>query len=82
MNLIGPCIFAAPLVAVLAILAVPLWPVAIVVLGVSRLVFWPIERIVTLLGYHWGARVSSKLTAWFKVVLKPWNFFDPPKPSA
>jgi hypothetical protein len=80
MILIGPCMLAAPLVAVLAILAVPLWPIAIVVLAVARLVFWPFERLVTAMGYSWATRASSKLAVWFKMALKPWSYFDPPKP--
>lgn len=80
MTLIGPCILVAPIVAVLAVLAIPLWPVAIVVLGVTRLLFWPVERIASSLGYEWATPVASKLAVWFGVVLKPWNFFDSPNP--
>jgi hypothetical protein len=39
--LIGPCMFAAPLLVLLVPVAVVLWPVVLFVLGVSYVVLWP-----------------------------------------
>ncbi len=78
--LIGPCLLVAPVVAVVAVLAIPLWPVAIVVLGAAWLVTWPTERAMRALGLVDRARASAALARWFGVALRPWNMFDAPKP--
>lgn len=69
----------APLVAVLAILALPLWPVAIVAVGLAFLVLWPIERLLGLAGLTWIQGWSAAVGRAFMIVLRPWHFFDPPE---
>lgn len=46
---IGPCMFLAPLVAVLLIVAIPLWPVALALLAALLIVTWPLEQLCRLL---------------------------------
>lgn len=77
--LIGPCLVAAPVVAAVAVLAIPLWPVSIVALGVAWLVAWPIEHTLLLLGVIERARASSALGHYFGFALRPWTIFDPPR---
>ncbi|MEO6447522.1 MAG: hypothetical protein ABIZ91_05930 [Gemmatimonadaceae bacterium] len=80
MILFGPCMLAAPLVAVIAILALPLWPVAIVVLGVLRILWWPVERVATALDQAWAREWSATLARWYQAVLKPWVYFEQRRP--
>lgn len=76
MALIGPCIVAAPVVGVVAILALPLWPVAIVVVGIVRLPVWILARLSP--SSRWATRFDQRLGSAFKLVLRPWSWFDPP----
>jgi hypothetical protein len=71
--------FLAPLVLVLAILAVPLWPVVVVIVGVAWCVVAPLEAAAVALKWRADARASATLKRWFFVVLKPWNYFDVPE---
>ena len=75
----------APLVAVLALLAVPVWPVAIAVISVLWLLIWPLERAARLVGLAafrgWTARIGRALF----IVAKPWAYLndrDPTPPPA
>lgn len=77
--LIGPCIVAAPVVALLAIVLLPFWPAAIVLLGLVRLLFWPVEKIVAAAGGTWATAWSNRMRVWFSYVLRPWKYFDPPE---
>ena len=77
--LIGPCMLLAPFAAVLAIALFPLWPVAIVLVGLARLVVWPVEHLLVAIGIRESAELSALLGRWFGAVLKPWKYFDPPK---
>ncbi len=72
----------APLVAVLAILALPLWPVAIVLVGAAFLLIWPVERLLGLMGTRWMSGWSAAVGRAFMLVLRPWRYFDPPRPVA
>jgi hypothetical protein len=81
MAAIGPCMFLAPLVFVLAILALPLWPVALVVLAVLFVVLWPIEQLATRLGARWFAGKSGAVGHAFLVVARPWRYL-PKQPGA
>jgi hypothetical protein len=72
----------APLVAVLAILALPVWPVAIVLVGAAFLVLWPVERLLGLLGTGLMSGWSAAVGRAFMLVLRPWRYFDPPRPAA
>jgi hypothetical protein len=74
--LLGPCIVLAPLIAVLALLALPLWPVAIVLLGLLWLLVWPMEHLALVLGLRDHAGVSDTLRRWFLNVLRPWVYFE------
>ena len=71
----------APLVAVLALLAVPLWPVAIVMIGALWLLTWPLERGARLLGLAafrgWSAAIGRTLF----VVAKPWVYLNSRYPT-
>ena len=75
---IGPCMFVAPLVPIALLIAIPLWPVALVGLAVMWLVTWPLERACRILGVRLFQGASATLTRWFRTVLTPWTFFDPP----
>jgi hypothetical protein len=80
--LLGPCMFLAPLVMVLAILAIPLWPVVLVAFGAAWLIVWPAEYIVHALGVHAFDGTATKLGSWFRFMLTPWTYFDPPAKPA
>ena len=77
--LVGPCMFAAPLVVLLVPVAIVLWPVALAGLGVSWLVLWPAAWVAARLDNAWLPERHRTLGRWFGVVLKPWNYFDEPK---
>jgi hypothetical protein len=80
--LLGPCMFLAPLVMVLAILAIPLWPVVLVALGAAWLIVWPVEFLARALGVHAIDGTAKKLGGWFRFMLTPWTYFDvPAKPA-
>ena len=79
--LLGPCMLLAPAVFVLAILAVPLWPVALALVGVTWLVVWPLEQLLGALGIAATQGWCSKIGRLFRVLLTPWKYFDPPSSS-
>src|SRR5262245_33486900 len=68
--LIGPCMFAAPLVILLIPIAIVLWPVAIVGLVVAWILLWPLAAVGVLRGAH------DWVGATFLTVLTPWTYFD------
>jgi hypothetical protein len=74
--LLGPCMFLAPLVMVLAILAIPLWPVFLALLGAAWLIVWPVEQLARALGTHAFDGASKRLGRWFRILLTPWTYFD------
>ena len=76
---IGPCFFLAPVVAVLAVLAIPLWPVCLAVLLVMLIIVWPIEQIGTRLGIGALRGASARVWGWLRWMSTPWNWFDLPK---
>ena len=78
--LLGPCTLLAPLVLVVAILAVPLWPVALALVGVTWLLVWPVERLLGALGVSVMQGWSLSIGRLFRVLLTPWTYFDPPTP--
>jgi len=73
----GPCVIFAPLVFLLMVLAIPLWPVAIVVVGLMWLIVWPLERLSKALGMNALRGWSANVAYWFIIALKPKYFFDP-----
>lgn len=75
---IGPCFLLAPVVAVLAVLAIPLWPVCLAVLLVMLIVVWPIEQIGTRLGIGALRGASARVWGWLRWMSTPWNWFDLP----
>ncbi len=79
MAAIGPCMFVAPLVPVLMILAIPLWPVAIVTLSALWLVTWPLERLLHALGVRQLDGAARRVARWLGYALRPWSFFEVPK---
>ena len=81
--LLGPCMLLAPVVVVLAILAVPLWPVVLAAVGAAWLIVWPVEQLARSLGAHALDGTSKQLGGWFRILLTPWTYFDtPPKGPA
>jgi hypothetical protein len=80
--LLGPCMFLAPLVMVLAILAIPFWPVFLALLGAAWLIVWPIERLAQSLGSHAFEGATKKIGGWFRTLLTPWTYFDTPAKQA
>lgn len=79
MILIGPCMFVAPLLVVLLPIALVLWPPALILIGLAWLLTWPLARGDKSSG---GARAHHKIGRWFWTVLRPWDYFDIPKPAA
>ncbi len=80
---IGPCMFVAPLVFVVGLLLLPLWPVAIVVVAVTWVIVWPVEQILVLMHVRRVRGMSARVGKALKFTLKPWTLFDPPrKPGA
>lgn len=79
---IGPCILVAPLVLVLVLLAIPLWPVAIVCTALLWLIAWPLERVLALVGVHRVSGSSRRVRAWLRVAVAPWRLFDRPAKTA
>jgi hypothetical protein len=80
--LIGPCMFVAPLLVLLLPVAVVLWPVVLVVLGVACALLWPVATISALLGGRWLPARLATLRRWFVFMLRPWRYFDPPLRTA
>lgn len=74
--LIGPCMFVAPLMVVLVPIALVLWPPILLLTGLAWLLMWPFARgrEVSRTG-----RAHRTLGRWFRTLLTPWNYFDPPK---
>jgi len=79
---IGPCMFVAPLVFLLGLLLVPLWPVAIVVMAVVYGLVWPVEHVLTLCRVRWLDGASRRVGRWLKIVTMPWILFEPLPPPA
>jgi hypothetical protein len=75
---IGPCMFVAPLVPVLFLLAIPLWPVAIVAMTLFWLVTWPLEVACRVAGIRAFQGASKEAARWLRIVLRPWVLFAPP----
>jgi hypothetical protein len=61
---------------VLAFLAIPFWPVALVILGALWLLVWPIERLAALVGLRGLTGWSAAVGRVFYIVLKPWVYLD------
>ena len=79
LALIGPCMVVAPLVAVGFILAIPLWPVLVLLSGFGWLLAATLEQMLRIVGVRatdgWGL-AARRL---FLAILTPWTYFDPPK---
>jgi hypothetical protein len=73
----GPCVIFAPVVFVLMVLALPLWPVAIILLGLLWCLVWPVERILRAIGLNAKSEWSNHVAYWLVVAIKPKYFFDP-----
>ena len=61
-------ILLLPIFFVAAVVGLPIWLAAIIVLGVLRLLVWPLERLVVALGSG-TMRESEQLAAAFRWVL-------------
>lgn len=83
---IGPCMFVAPLVPIIALLLLPLWLLALVVTTVAWLLVWPFDRLLAAIGVPGAGRAGAALTRWLVKVATPWRIFDlpsrTPPPSA
>jgi len=77
--LVGPCMFAAPLLVVLLPVALVLWPVVLVILGAGYVLLWPWALLSARLGGSWLPARLSTLGRWFRFMLTPWRYFDPPR---
>ncbi len=77
--LFGPCMFVAPLLILLIPVAVILWPPALLILGAVWLIVWPFAAIAQRLGVKWLVSFHKTLGRWFKVLLRPWRYFDAPR---
>jgi hypothetical protein len=73
--------FVAPLLAPLVPVAVVLWPIVLLVLGVAYLLLWPFAAISSWLGGRWLPARLATVQRWFVFMLRPWQYFDPPKRS-
>jgi hypothetical protein len=82
LALLGPCMLVAPLVVVAMVIAIPLWPVAIVVTAGCWAFAAAGEALLTLLGVHvldgWELAMRRVLL----LVLTPWSYFDPKRPAS
>lgn len=78
----GPCVIFAPVVMVAFVLAIPLWPVAIAVVGLMWCVTWALERLMMAFGGRANRGWTANVTYWFVLTLKPWYYFDPPSTRA
>jgi hypothetical protein len=74
--------FVAPLLAPLVPLAVVLWPIVLLVLGVAYALLWPFAMISSLLGGRWLPARRATLRRWFVFMLRPWQYFEPPTRGA
>lgn len=77
--LIGPCMFAAPLVVLLIPVAMVLWLPSLALVGVAWLVVWPFATLARHRGGERVTHVHAVLAEWFVLLRAPWNYFDPPK---
>ncbi len=75
---LGPCFLLAPLVVVAVIIAIPLWPVAMVLLSALLLVTWPLEHLCALLRIPAFRGATVRVWGWLKWMSKPFNWFDKP----
>ncbi len=78
MIAIGPCMLLAPLVFILALLAVPFWPVILALIGLTWLVLWPVERMAVWMGLRTTMGWTAAVGRVFRIVLTPWTYFDLP----
>lgn len=76
---IGPCFLLAPVVAALALLAIPLWPIALVLLLIVFILTWTVELVGTRLGLTRLRGRSAAVWRAFIWLRTPWNWFDAPK---
>lgn len=80
---IGPCFFLAPIVAVLAIVALIAWPFVVVAALVPWLLAWPLERLLVAAGVGAARGLFARATRVMRLVAMPWSWFDGiPKPGA
>lgn len=74
---IGPCIVVAPLVFLAVLLAIPLWPVAILCLAVLWSLAWVYERACGVFGVRICGGAAAAVARWLRVVARPWTLFEP-----
>ena len=77
-TLIGPCMFAAPLMIVLVPIAVVLWPVVLLGVGIVWVASWPFARLAAAWGGTWLPAKHAALGRAFRTLLTPWTYFDVP----
>jgi len=76
---LGPCMLVAPLVVVALIVAIPLWPVALVLLAVLLAVTRLVEMLCRLLRIPAFKGASATVWRWLVWMSMPLNWFDQPK---
>ncbi len=80
---IGPCFFVAPIVAVLAVVALVAWPFVVVGAVVPWLLTWPLERLLVALGVGAARGLFARATRVMRLLAMPWSWFDGiPRPGA
>lgn len=78
---IGPCMLVAPLVFLVGLLLVPLWPVAIVTIAALWVVVWPLEQVLLLLHVRAVKGMSRRVGQWLRIVTRPWILFEQKVPT-
>lgn len=77
--LFGPCMFVAPLLILLIPVGIVLWPPTLMLIGLLYLLAWPFAAVARRLGVGWLPSWHRTLGRWFKVLLRPWRYFDAPR---
>jgi hypothetical protein len=75
----GPCMFVAPLLILLIPVAIVLWPPVLAILGALWLLTWPLASIGRRTRAPRLERPNAALGRWFRVLLRPWRYFNAPR---
>lgn len=73
---IGPCILFAPLLIALALLAIPLWPVAIILCALWWVIAWLAEHTCRVFRIEACVGASQRAARRLQMALRPWRLFD------
>lgn len=70
--------FLAPLAVLLVPVGIVLWPPTVLLLGIAWVVTWPLSMVPGVRDHRHVIMVRGTIGRWFRTVLTPWTFFDPP----